>query len=106
MAWIKLSLRVTAESEAHTESLIWAAGASAVTILDAGDHPVLEPPAGTTPVWPDCRIEALFAGDGAAHAIERLREQLTDACDWQVSDIENRDCARAWMDDFKPMRFG
>ena len=34
-----------------------------MTVADAGDEPLLEPQPGATPLWQDCRLEALFELD-------------------------------------------
>ena len=49
--WQQLNVLVPgAAAERHGEAL-FAAGALAVTLSDAGDNPVLEPPPGETPLW-------------------------------------------------------
>jgi ribosomal protein L11 methyltransferase len=43
------------------ETLLEALGAVSITLMDAGDTPILEPDPGATPKWQDCWVEALFA---------------------------------------------
>ena len=40
------------------EEALWALGAQSVTLLDAGDQPLLEPGPGETPLWPESTVEA------------------------------------------------
>lgn len=60
MAWQRLHLEAPAPQQAALETLLADSGAAAVTTRDAGDVPVLEPAPGATPLWPHCRLEALF----------------------------------------------
>jgi ribosomal protein L11 methyltransferase len=108
MDWLKLSVNFPADDVNTGEEVLWGAGAVSISVRDARDAPVLEPRLGTTPIWPHCRIDALFPAhstDGA-RLLEHLRRQLARGCDWQVEVLADRDWQRAWMDDFQPMRFG
>jgi ribosomal protein L11 methyltransferase len=89
------------------EALLFELGAASVTLLDAGDDPVLEPAPGATPLWPTIEMRALFAQDAD-------RERLGAALSLFAPDIEapgfaivaDRAWEREWLVDFKPMRFG
>lgn len=81
-------------------------GALSIMLTDKNDNPVLEPEPGTTPLWPEVIIHALFAEIFQA---QYTRDQLTQtypalACTLEI--LEDRDWERAWMDDFKPQRYG
>ena len=90
------------------EDALLAAGASSITLEDAGDDPVLEPLPGTTPLWPRVRIKALFDGDadprcGAAALRATLPQPLPTLAS---STLADRAWEREWLKDFRPMRFG
>ena len=75
---------------------------------DAGDDPVLEPPPGTTPLWPRVQIKALFdataiADDVLAALRDELAQPLPPA---HVRALADRAWEREWLKDFRPMRFG
>lgn len=84
-------------------------GALAITFQDQADVPVLEPALGTAPLWPVVQVRGLFpaeidrnivmAGLLACGVVER-----PDAINWR--EVGDQDWERAWMDDFRPMRFG
>ncbi|CAM4428548.1 MAG: Ribosomal protein L11 methyltransferase [Legionella sp.] len=81
-------------------------GALSVMLTDKNDNPVLEPEPGTTPLWPEVIMQALFP---EAIQAQYTRDQLTQmhpelALTLEI--LEDRDWERAWMDDFKPQRFG
>lgn len=81
-------------------------GALSITLTDKNDNPVLEPEPGTTPLWPEVIIHALFA---QAEEAQYVREQLVAKrpslhCSLEL--LADKNWERAWMDDFRPQRFG
>ncbi len=109
MAW--LQIRVQSDPE-HVETISEAmmeVGASAVTVQDAADQPLYEPPPGATPLWQHNTLIALFDADTDVNAIQQqlqtmLGSQLMQG--WHVDPLEDKDWTREWMADYKPMRFG
>ena len=93
----------------RVEEILLRHGAQAVSLTDAGDDPVLEPAPGTTPLWRDTRITALFA---AGADFEDLRADLGQTLaievlpDNHVTTLEDCVWEREWLKDFRPMRFG
>jgi ribosomal protein L11 methyltransferase len=84
-------------------------GALSVTLGDADDHPILEPPPGHRQLWPQTRITALFEADRDPQQLDaRLRAALPAGVTRTLAleRVEDRAWERAWMDDFRPMRFG
>jgi ribosomal protein L11 methyltransferase len=100
MPFLQLTLPVGSADPTPFEDALLAAGACSITLEDAGDDPVLEPPPGETPLWPRVRIKALF--DAAAQR-DALRASFPDA---MFEHIEDRAWEREWLKDFRPMRFG
>lgn len=60
MHWQRLQARVEKQQLSRVESVLTLAGATAISLLDAKNQPLLEPAPGTTPVWDHLVIEALF----------------------------------------------
>ncbi|HED16364.1 MAG TPA: 50S ribosomal protein L11 methyltransferase [Gammaproteobacteria bacterium] len=85
-------------------------GALSVTLSDAADQPLLEPGPGETPIWQQVVVTGLFDDNANAEQISSdIFNMLgSDAAEPQLKTetIADRDWVRAWMDDFKPMRFG
>jgi ribosomal protein L11 methyltransferase len=109
MAWLELSLIVTAAQQAEVETALEDLGALAVTLLDAEDHPIFEPAPGETPLWPEIALSALFEADrdraGLVHVLTDLVPDLSpERVAFRI--VEDQDWTRAWMDQFQPMRFG
>jgi ribosomal protein L11 methyltransferase len=97
--FLQLILPIGSADPAPFEDALLAAGAASITLEDAGDDPVLEPPLGATPLWPHVRIKALF--DAAADR-DALRASFPDAA---FEDVADRAWEREWLKDFRPMRF-
>ncbi len=109
MPWLQLALEATPGSAEQLSELLHEAGAGAVTLQDAADQPLFEPPLGTTPLWNTTRVIGLFAADTDIPAVlASLQQQLAPdpLPAWHLNPLEDRDWVRAWMDDFQPMRFG
>ncbi len=108
MPWQQLTLYTTKD---HAESLseqLEALGAASVTMQDAADQPLYEPPPGATPLWQMTNVVGLF---DESFAMDTVVDQLRDAMDGElpelaILELEDQDWERAWMDDFKPMQFG
>ena len=107
--WLQAHLTVDKSRAPLIELLFENLGAVAVTLGDAGDEPMLEPAPGETPLWQATQVSGLFGGDTDP---DELRSQVNQALagdasrDLRLEHLADRDWERAWMDRFKPMRFG
>jgi len=108
MPWLQLTFYSTKESAETLADLLSEAGAAAVTMQDAADQPLYEPPPGATPLWQLTNVVGLFDADFDSDVIVTgLKAQWTgEFPDYRSELLEDQDWERAWMDDFKPMRFG
>lgn len=113
MSWLELRLEtVSADAEA-LEAVLLDLGAVSVTLTDAEDQPLFEPPPGETPLWQKLVLTALFTEEYTDEAASTLL-LLEIAQAWQPrplppmrhSILADKDWIRAWLDDFKPMQFG
>ncbi|MEX0914663.1 MAG: 50S ribosomal protein L11 methyltransferase [Wenzhouxiangellaceae bacterium] len=98
----------TGNTEA-AEQALWELGALAVTLADAGDQPLHEPGPGETPLWDRSVIEALLPDEiEAQQALLALSAAgvISSPAEVGFEALVERDWERAWMDRFKPMRFG
>ena len=109
MPWLQLELEATPDYAEQLSELLQAAGAGAVTLQDAADQPLFEPPPGTTPLWNSTRVVGLFEADSDIPVVlTYLQQQLEPEPlpRWHLNPLEDREWVRAWMDNFQPMRFG
>jgi ribosomal protein L11 methyltransferase len=90
VSWLRLSLLIECADLAAAEEMLTRAGAQGLSVSDAGHSPLLEPAPGTTPLWDELAVSALFPasvdlapvlallrarfGDGAQPAVEALDE--------------------------------
>ncbi len=109
MPWLQLILESDAQHAEHYADILSELEASAVTMQDAADQPLYEPPPGATPVWERTHVVALYPAEADIDAVvatlgERLAPEPLP--DYRVTPLEDKDWTRAWMDAFEPMRFG
>ncbi|MEM8768593.1 MAG: 50S ribosomal protein L11 methyltransferase [Pseudomonadota bacterium] len=92
MGWLKLTLAVDRERVDAAEAALEPFDPLSVTVSDAGDEPVLEPEPGASPLWSQCRLEALFDLSLEVGALRDALEQVglsapaldfVDDADWQ-----------------------
>jgi len=98
--FLQLTVSIGSADPTPFEDALLAAGATSITLEDAGDDPVLEPPPGSTPLWPRVRIKALFDAATDSGALRALFAAAT------FEHVADRAWEREWLKDFHPMRFG
>lgn len=109
MTWKQLSVAVP---ESLTDPLSEACeglGALSVSLEDEGDQPLFEPRPGETPTWNSTRVIALFEAEADTDLIRSALQARFGAGQlegWRVEIIEDQAWERAWLEHFKPMRFG
>ena len=109
MPWVEVSIGVARSDTSAAEQALADLGALAVTLQDDADHPVLEPGPGETPLWPTVNVCGLFASDVDRTKVHDGLQDVPGAArpgnlHWR--EVGDRDWERAWMDRFRPMRFG
>ena len=105
----KLCFTAERENTEAAEDALWALGALAVTLQDAGDQPLHEPGPGETPLWESTVVEALLPDEiEAEQALLALTaaQVISSPADAHFETLPEQDWERAWMDRFKPIRFG
>ena len=114
MPYLELSLTVRHAEQERVELALEDAGALAVTLLDAeadtpNERAILEPGVGETPLWGEIELTALFDIDvdrsGLLHVLAELLPEL-EPSRIRFREVADQDWTRAWMEDFRPMRFG
>lgn len=108
MPFLQLTIALGALNPTAIEDALFAVGASAVTLQDAADDPILEPGPGETPLWPTVNVNALFAADAEQNAIVAALHQVFGSSlpTHHFDVIEDRAWEREWLKDFRPMQFG
>jgi ribosomal protein L11 methyltransferase len=114
MPYLELTLRCTEAEQPRYENALEDVGALSVTLLDAdadtsNEHAILEPGVGEIPLWKALVLTALFAEDTDPLLLLAALEAFDPALDWTQAGfrtVQDEDWERAWLDQFKPMRFG
>jgi len=106
--WLQVHVEVPEEGIETVTGVYEKAGALSVTVSDAGNAPVYEPLPGEIRVWPHNRVTGLFEG---TIDMQPLQAALSEALGgvpegWRIEGLADRDWVRAWLDDYRPMRFG
>ena len=108
MAWLQLEFPLGELDAERVQGALESLGALAVTLADAADDPIYEPPPGATPLWQRARVTALFEANTDRSAVREALAATLDAPlpTHRFSVLADRDWSREWLKDFKPMRFG
>ena len=107
MPFLQLTLEIGSQDPGPFEDALFELGATAVTLEDASDDPVLEPAPGATPLWPTVKVKALFDATLDPGTLGRqIRARCGDAAQPEAELIDDRPWEREWLRDFRPMRFG
>ncbi len=109
MPWLQLKFDSPANQAEQISELLSSLGAAAVTFEDGADQPLFEPDPGETKLWNNTLIIGLFdANDDMPAIIDELKSALGPQAPQQfrINPVEDKDWERAWMDNFKPIKFG
>ena len=105
--WIQIKLRTTNQSAATIAELLEQLGALAVSYTDAEDSPILEPKPGERRLWPNTEVTGLLEqGTDPKPILAVLKQLLGDHIPMVATTLEDKNWIRAWMDQFKPLKFG
>jgi ribosomal protein L11 methyltransferase len=109
MPWQRLKLRVDQpQVDALTEALE-EAGATSITLTDAGDEPLFETEWDKVPLWSQVQLTALFPAETDIAAVVRdLTQTLTlpVALAYATDLLGDDDWATAWKANYRPLEVG
>lgn len=78
-------MRARAADVERVEALLELAGVESISLADAADAPLLEPEPGSTPLWPEVEVRALFGAASDTEGIAQwLAETLGDSAEVRV----------------------
>lgn len=107
--WQQLTIQVRSADAEPLEEELLEAGAASISYLDAEDQPVFQEEPGSTPLWDNSVLLALFEQDKQLDPLlERLRlnPAITNADSLSIEKVEDQAWERSWMTDFQPIKFG
>lgn len=110
MSWLQIVIETDRQTAEYLSESLFALGALSVTLQDAADQPVYEPPLTETPLWEHTCVTGLFSAEAVEPAT--IRRQLQTRLEpitlppchfhWLADQVWSRVC----MNDFQPMQFG
>jgi ribosomal protein L11 methyltransferase len=109
MAWHQISVVSNEASAPDISDFFSELGAVSVTYMSAESQPVYEPNIGETKIWEHTQTIALFELDASPELIKTLLFKQFPAGimqDWHAEMLEDQVWERAWMEHYKPMKFG
>lgn len=106
--WRQLAATVAQSLAEDVSDWFIAQGALSVSLDDAGDQPLFEPPPGETPLWNLTRVTGLFEEEAVPEGLEQFARLVFGAqiVGWSGSTLDDQVWERAWMEHFQPMQFG
>jgi len=105
MSWLQITFECNAAAAERFTPLLEELGAVSVTLLDAADEPIFEPPRGTAPLWGSTRVIALFEeGTDSEQVLLGLAARIAPdpLPPVRMETLEDQDWTRSWMADFQP----
>jgi len=109
MSWLQLRFTVDRDDAERLADALEDLGAQAVTFQGAGSDSLFDQVDESPTLWASTRLTALFGADtDLDRLLQGLRSNLGDSPlpAYEASPLADQDWNRAWMDRFKPMRFG
>ena len=105
--WIQIRMRTGNKLADTAAELLEQLGAIAVSYTDAEDSPILEPKPGERRLWPATEVTGLLPqGTDPEPILFKLKAILGDHLPMMSTRLEDKNWIRAWMDQFKPLKFG
>jgi ribosomal protein L11 methyltransferase len=114
MPFLELTLPCREAAHARLEHALEDVGALSVTMLDAhaeapDEQAIFEPGVGEQPLWQEMTVCALFPAGTQPDAVLAALEAFDPELELQAAsfrEVADQDWERAWLDQYRPMRFG
>lgn len=107
MTWLQLEVSLRSQSAEPVEAALLAAGAVSITFTDAADEPLYEPDPEHPHLWTETRVMSLFPPTTNPDVVRTLLiAAFSKLPPHRFTSVAERDWAREWLTEFKPMRFG
>ncbi len=105
--WFQLQIvQYPQDSVDQLSEMLQTLGAVAVSLTDAKDNPVLEPAPGTTPLWPEVTISALYQDEEMANVAKGLLVSQYPDLSINLEVFADQDWLHVSRANFEPLCFG
>jgi ribosomal protein L11 methyltransferase len=107
-AFLELSFPLGALDAHAAQAAAELCGAAAVTFMDAGDEPVLEPAPGEVRLWRSTQVSCLFGQPQDPQALRRALAAVLciEPAAITATPLADRPWEREWLKDWHALRFG
>ena len=103
--WFNITAVSTRDRLVILEDRLWNQGAVSVTVEDATDSAIYDPPPGEQPIWQRVVVTGLFGADARLEEISAaLKEEGFEVA--LVDKVKDRAWEREWMNRVEPMQYG
>lgn len=114
MPFLELTLPCREADHARLEHALEDVGALSVTMMDAhaeapDEQAIFEPGVGEQPLWREMTVTALFDSAAKPASVLAALAAFDDGLDLSQAvfrEVADQDWERAWLDQYRPMRFG
>lgn len=104
MTWQQLHFICEQQHAPLCETLLFEAGALSVSLEDAGDEPIFEPPLGAEPLWSSVIVSAYFDKDQNTETLGAdIATQVVAQRFW-TSTLPDKDWVKEWLTHYKPIQ--
>lgn len=105
--WTQIKVRTTSEHADIIAEVLEQLGALAVSYTDAEDTPILEAGVAERRLWPNTEVTGLLEqGADAEPILDKLKALFGDHIPMAEVKLQDKNWIRAWMDQFRPIKFG
>ena len=104
--WYQLEVCCKSDTTEPLTSLLEELGAVSIALSDRNDDAILEPPIGTTPLWPEVTIQALYTEEMQALITKAAMELHFPELHFNLQQIADKNWLEVCKQDFKPQNFG
>ncbi len=109
MAWLQLTLTLPANQTDAAAEALEEIGANSVTLQDAAGEIVIETEWDQTPMWSKVCLTTLLPENTDIEQVRQLLAQrlgLTEPPACQVENVDDKDWAQTWKENYKPIHMG
>jgi len=106
MDWQQISFEVQKSEVDLISEVLMGLGSLSITCSDAQENDIYEPPVGTTPLWENVTVTALFSSEMSKDSIAKT---ILEICDVNISDalsLKDKVWEEECQKDFPAMKFG
>lgn len=104
MTWQQLHFICDQQHAPLCETLLFEEGALSVSLEDAGDEPIFEPPLGAEPLWSSVVVSAYFDNNQAIETLGATIATQVSAQRFWTSKLPDKDWVKEWLSHYKPIQ--